>query len=119
MLSHTSTEWAPWHVIPADRKWFARIGAGAVLVHALMEIDPHFPTVTEQQRQALNKAKEELEAQAPTGAVPDPFEQQRDAKAEEGESDGGQLEPPAADATNAADKTKAERRAEDSGEKPA
>ena len=24
MLSHTSTEWAPWHVIPADRKWFAR-----------------------------------------------------------------------------------------------
>ena len=27
MLSHTSTEWAPWHVIPADRKWFARIAA--------------------------------------------------------------------------------------------
>ena len=24
MLSHTSTEWAPWYVIPADRKWFAR-----------------------------------------------------------------------------------------------
>ena len=32
MLSHTSTEWAPWYVIPADRKWFARLGAGAVLV---------------------------------------------------------------------------------------
>ena len=46
MLSHTSTEWAPWYVIPADRKWFARIGAGAVLVHALMEIDPRFPKVT-------------------------------------------------------------------------
>ena len=28
MLSHTSTEWAPWHVIPADRKWFARIASG-------------------------------------------------------------------------------------------
>src|ERR1700744_6115418 len=41
MLSHTSTEWAPWYVIPADRKWFARIGAGAVLVQALMELDPH------------------------------------------------------------------------------
>ena len=27
MLSHTSTEWAPWYVIPADRKWFARIAA--------------------------------------------------------------------------------------------
>src|SRR5947209_9724471 len=46
VLSHTSTEWAPWHVIPADRKWFARIGAASVLVQALMEIDPRFPTVT-------------------------------------------------------------------------
>ena len=25
MLTHTSTQWAPWYVIPADRKWFARI----------------------------------------------------------------------------------------------
>ena len=30
MLSHTSTEWAPWYVIPADREWFGRIGAGVV-----------------------------------------------------------------------------------------
>jgi polyphosphate kinase 2 (PPK2 family) len=29
MLSHTSTKWAPWYVIPADRKWFMRIAAGA------------------------------------------------------------------------------------------
>ena len=43
MLSHTSTEWAPWYVIPADRKWFARIGAGAVLVNALMELDRTIP----------------------------------------------------------------------------
>ena len=47
MLSHTSTEWAPWYVIPADRKWFGRIGAAAVLVHALMEIDPRFPAVAQ------------------------------------------------------------------------
>jgi polyphosphate kinase 2 (PPK2 family) len=32
MLSHTSTPWAPWHVIPADGKWFARIAAGAVIL---------------------------------------------------------------------------------------
>ncbi|MBV8217258.1 MAG: polyphosphate kinase 2 family protein [Solirubrobacterales bacterium] len=75
MLSHTSTEWAPWYVIPADRKWFARIGVGAVLVHALMQIDPRFPTVTEEQREALVDVKRELEAQAPDGAVPDLFEQ--------------------------------------------
>jgi PPK2 family polyphosphate:nucleotide phosphotransferase len=74
MLSHTSTEWAPWYVIPADRKWFARIGAGAVLVHALMEIDPRFPTVTTQRREALLEIKAELESEAPKGAAPDPFD---------------------------------------------
>jgi PPK2 family polyphosphate:nucleotide phosphotransferase len=79
MLSHTSTEWAPWHVIPADRKWFARIGAGAVLVHTLMELDPRFPRVTKEQREALLEVKHGLEAQAPKGAVPDPFEAQRKA----------------------------------------
>jgi len=80
-LSHTSTKWAPWHVIPADRKWFARIGAAAVLVHTLMEIDPNFPPVTKRQRQALLEVKQSLEAQAPKGTAPDPFEQQhRDGK---------------------------------------
>jgi PPK2 family polyphosphate:nucleotide phosphotransferase len=73
MLSYTSTEWAPWYVIPADRKWFGRLGVGAVLVSTLMEIDPHFPRVTEARRQALLKIKATLEAQAPAGAAPDPF----------------------------------------------
>jgi PPK2 family polyphosphate:nucleotide phosphotransferase len=77
-LSHTSTEWAPWWVIPADRKWFARIGAAAVIVHALMDIDPRFPVVGKKQREALAEVKETLEAQAPAGAAPDPFEQHQD-----------------------------------------
>jgi PPK2 family polyphosphate:nucleotide phosphotransferase len=74
MLSHTSTEWAPWYVIPADRKWFARIGVGAVLAHALMEIDPRFPTVSDERRADLLEVKKTLEAQAPEGAPADPFE---------------------------------------------
>jgi PPK2 family polyphosphate:nucleotide phosphotransferase len=90
MLSNTSTEWAPWYVIPADRKWFARIGAGAVLVQALMDIDPRFPTVTKQQREALHEAKHALEEQAPNGAAPDPFAKQ--------ESDEQQSVPPAPEA---------------------
>jgi PPK2 family polyphosphate:nucleotide phosphotransferase len=76
-LSHTSTEWAPWHVIPADRKWFARIGAAAVIVNALMEIDPQFPVVDDEQREALLEVKAELEAEAPKGAAPDPFEEEQ------------------------------------------
>jgi PPK2 family polyphosphate:nucleotide phosphotransferase len=86
VLSHTSTESAPWYVIPADRKWFARIGAGAVLVHTLMEINPQFPTVTKQQRKALLEVKQSLEAQAPKGAAADPYEQRRqDGRAREAE----------------------------------
>ena len=81
MLSNTSTEWAPWYVIPADRKWFSRIGAGAVLVQALMQIDPRFPKVTAEQHEALLEVKQALEAQAPEGAAPDPFAQsQNDGK---------------------------------------
>jgi PPK2 family polyphosphate:nucleotide phosphotransferase len=78
MLSHTSTEWAPWHVIPADRKWFARAGAAGVLVHTLMEIDPQFPAVSDEQRHELQEIKKALEAQAPKGAAPDPFAAKRD-----------------------------------------
>ena len=73
MLSHTSTPWAPWYVIPADRKWFARLAAAAVLVNALMEIDPQFPVVEADVRARLADAKAELEAEAPAGAAPDPF----------------------------------------------
>jgi PPK2 family polyphosphate:nucleotide phosphotransferase len=76
MLSQTSTAWAPWYVIPADRKWFARLGAAAVLVHALMEIDPRFPPFSRQQREALLETKKRLEEQAPKGTPGDPFEQE-------------------------------------------
>jgi PPK2 family polyphosphate:nucleotide phosphotransferase len=72
MLSHTSTPWAPWHVIPADRKWFARIAAASVIVEALIDIDPQYPTIDGNARAQLLEAKSELEAQAPKGAAPDP-----------------------------------------------
>jgi PPK2 family polyphosphate:nucleotide phosphotransferase len=73
MLSHTSTESAPWYVIPADRKWFERLAVGLVLAHTLLDIDPRFPRVTKQQRAALLDVKEALEEQAPQGAAADPF----------------------------------------------
>jgi PPK2 family polyphosphate:nucleotide phosphotransferase len=73
MLSATSTTWAPWYVIPADRKWFARICVGAVLAHTLMEIDPQYPTVNAAKRKDLVTAKRELEAEAPKGAEADPY----------------------------------------------
>jgi len=62
MLSQTSTKWAPWHVIPADHKWFAHIAVGATLVQTLMEIDPHYPEVDDQTRRELQQVRSELEA---------------------------------------------------------
>jgi PPK2 family polyphosphate:nucleotide phosphotransferase len=76
MLSHTSTEEAPWYVIPADHKWFGRIGAAAVIANTLIEIDPRFPAVDEQARRDLLTVKADLEDQAPDGAAPDPFQQE-------------------------------------------
>ena len=74
MLSHTSTEWAPWHVIPADHKWFARICVGAVLAHTLAELHPQFPVVSDDQHEDDLRARAELMAEAPPGAPADPYE---------------------------------------------
>jgi len=81
MLSATSTRWAPWYVVPADRKWFARICVSAILAHTLMEIDPRYPVVSDEDRQRLLVAKSGLEAQAPDGELPDPMEPPADASA--------------------------------------
>jgi PPK2 family polyphosphate:nucleotide phosphotransferase len=67
MLSHTSTDWAPWYVIPADRKWFARVAAAAVIANALIEVDPRYPVVDDAVRAELLSAKAELEGEVPDG----------------------------------------------------
>ncbi len=73
MLSATSTHWAPWYVIPADHKWFARTCAAAVLAHTLIGIDPRYPEVSERTRRELAVVKQELEKEAPKGAPADPY----------------------------------------------
>jgi PPK2 family polyphosphate:nucleotide phosphotransferase len=78
MLSHTSTEWAPWYVIPADRKWYARIATAAVIVKALIDINPHYPVVSDEARKELKADKKTLEAQAPEGAALDPFQEREE-----------------------------------------
>ena len=80
MLSATSTPWAPWYVIPADHKWFARLCAAAILVDTLMDIDPRYPEVSTERREELLVIKGELEAQAPKGAAADPFVAEQAAK---------------------------------------
>ncbi|MER5977143.1 polyphosphate kinase 2 family protein [Streptomyces sp. NPDC001857] len=73
MLSATSTQWAPWYVVPADRKWFARLCTAAILVHTLMDIDPQYPQLPEADRKELLVAKRNLEREAPVGLPADPY----------------------------------------------
>ena len=73
MFTHTSTEKSPWYVIPADRKWFARVAAAAVIANALIELDPQYPKLGDAAIAELREAKRELEADAPKGAAADPF----------------------------------------------
>jgi len=62
MLRHTSTEAAPWYVVPADHKWFTRVIVAEVLVATLMDLDPQYPVVSKAQRSELVEAREALEA---------------------------------------------------------
>lgn len=77
LLAHTSTDWAPWNVIPADHKWFARLAAGAVIAHTLIDIDPKYPRLDYEAKRALREARTQLEAEAPVGAAADPFKQEQ------------------------------------------
>ena len=61
VFNHTSTEWAPWYIVPADHKWFARLAVAAVLYNKMEKLNLAYPTVSEEQKQALLEAKEELE----------------------------------------------------------
>ncbi len=62
MVRATSTDDAPWHVIPADRKWFARVAVSAILLDALKEIGPAYPDVSDEHRKELQKIRERLVA---------------------------------------------------------
>ena len=72
MLSATSTTWAPWHVIPADHKWFTRVAAAAVIIDALTDIDPRYPVLDEEAQRSLMQARAELAAEADPEEAPEP-----------------------------------------------
>ncbi len=64
MIRHTATEWAPWHVVPADRKWLTRLIVSAIVIDAIQSIDPRFPQVDAKTRAEFKKTQAALEAEA-------------------------------------------------------
>ncbi len=61
-IRNTSTPAAPWYVVPADAKWFARLVIAEAVAAALIDIDPQFPTLSEEARSALAAERAQLEA---------------------------------------------------------
>ncbi len=47
MLTKTSTPWAPWHVIPSDRKWYRNLAIATVIVETLQNLEMRFPKEVE------------------------------------------------------------------------
>jgi PPK2 family polyphosphate:nucleotide phosphotransferase len=60
MIRHTATRAAPWHVVPSDHKWFARVVIGSTIVAALDKLDLHFPKVDKADRSEFAKVREAL-----------------------------------------------------------
>ena len=46
MLDETSTDYAPWYVVPCDRKWYSRIAVSELLIDALEKLDLDWPPAT-------------------------------------------------------------------------
>jgi len=63
MLGRTSTKRAPWYVIPADNKWFARLAVGAVIYTTMEGLDMRYPKVGKAKRQELLAARALLEGE--------------------------------------------------------
>jgi PPK2 family polyphosphate:nucleotide phosphotransferase len=63
VIRHTSTRSAPWHVVPADYKWFARVVIGSTIVSALDKLDLHFPRVDKAERSEFKQVREALLAE--------------------------------------------------------
>lgn len=60
MLTHTSTEDAPWYVIPADNKWFMRYAVGRILCERMGELDLHYPEMPVEARHKIDDFKKAL-----------------------------------------------------------
>jgi PPK2 family polyphosphate:nucleotide phosphotransferase len=60
-ISATSTGWAPWYVVPADRKWFTRLVVAQVIVSALEDLGLEYPQVDAERKKELAEARTALE----------------------------------------------------------
>ncbi|MBW4485414.1 MAG: polyphosphate kinase 2 family protein [Tildeniella torsiva UHER 1998/13D] len=63
MFTHTSTDWAPWHIIPADNKWFTRLAVASLVCQKLKSLNLAFPVLEENHMERLHEARVMLESE--------------------------------------------------------
>jgi len=56
-INETSTKQSPWHVIPADKKWFARLAISEIIADKLKSLNLSFPILGEEENVKLNETK--------------------------------------------------------------
>jgi PPK2 family polyphosphate:nucleotide phosphotransferase len=60
-IRHTSSKKSPWHIIPADDKWYTHNVAGAIILDKLRDMDPTYPPVTKEENDLMRRAKAKLD----------------------------------------------------------
>jgi PPK2 family polyphosphate:nucleotide phosphotransferase len=61
VFNHTSTEAAPWYIIPADRKWYTRLAVSEIICSRLERLDLAYPTLSAEAEAQLSAAKQLLD----------------------------------------------------------
>jgi polyphosphate kinase 2 (PPK2 family) len=69
VVRHTSSAAAPWHIVPADHKWFARVVIGSAIVSALDKLDLGFPKPDAAALQEFKQVRQALEDEGKRSAV--------------------------------------------------
>jgi PPK2 family polyphosphate:nucleotide phosphotransferase len=60
MLQNTSTQHAPWYVVPADNKWYTRVAVAEIITQRMAELDVNYPEVSKERQVALRKLRTKL-----------------------------------------------------------
>jgi PPK2 family polyphosphate:nucleotide phosphotransferase len=68
IVRHTSTALAPWHVVPADHKWFARVVIGSTIVSTLETLNLRFPRADRASLEEFKRVREALLEEGEGGA---------------------------------------------------
>ncbi|MBW4462059.1 MAG: polyphosphate kinase 2 family protein [Nodosilinea sp. WJT8-NPBG4] len=63
VFTHTSTDWAPWHIIPADNKWFTRLAVASLVCQKLKSLNLAFPVLEDNHMERLHEARVMLESE--------------------------------------------------------